>query len=211
MIEVHHLNQSVSHRVVWCLEELQVPYQLIHYAREPKTRMSPPALKAVHPLGKSPVMRDGDLLMAESGAIVEYIIARYGKGRLAPKSDTDDFGRYLYWMHYVGTSAQAALWLRYMDNYYPGDMGPGLRAYADSQVKLHFGFVEAELAKRPYLVGNEFMGPDILYGFTVELMDVRTGLRPGYPNLYAYMKRLQERPGYKAAIEKGGVLNIPKV
>jgi len=201
MIEVHHLKQSRSRRITWLLEELHLPYTVISYNREP-TRLAPPAMKAIHPLGKSPIIKDGDLVLAESGAIVEYIIGKYGDGRLAPKTDTPAHAQYLYWMHFAEGSAMAPLLLLILGER-DGAGAANVMAFGESQLKLYFAYVESELAQRPYVVGDEFTGADVQMSFPIEVAAARKYL-DAYPNVTAYMKRLQERPAYKAALEKYG-------
>jgi glutathione S-transferase len=201
MIEVHHLKQSRSRRITWLLEELQLPYKLVSYAREP-SGLAPPAMKAIHPLGKSPIIKDGDLVLPESGAIVEYIIGKYGNGRLAPAPGTPGHTRYLYWLHYAEGSAMVPLLLLILGQR-DGAAAANVMSFGESQLKLHFSFIESELAQRPFVVGDQFTGADILMSFPVEVAAARKYL-DGYPNVTAYMKRLYDRPAYKAAREKHG-------
>ena len=200
MITVHHLNESRSQRVLWLLEELGVPYEIKFYARDATTRLAPPELMKVHPLGKSPVLEDGGQTIIESGAIVDYLIRHHGKGRLQPAVGTTDFEVYNQWLHYAEGSAMLPLLLKlYVSRL--GEAGAPLQPRIDSELANHLGYVNASLADREWLVGGELSGADIQMSFVGE---AARGLRAGYPHLDAWVKRFQQRPAYRRALERGG-------
>lgn len=202
MIVVHHLNNSRSQRILWALEELELPYEIKRYQRDAQTNLAPPELKQVHPLGKSPVITDGNRTLIESGAIIDYLIRRYGKGRLQPAPESPEFDEYQQWLHYAEGSAMLPLML----NLYVGrlgDAGAPLRPRIDSEIANHLGYLNGALAGRQFLVGNALTGADIQMSFVGEVAGV-FGVRAAYPNLDAWTKRLHERPAYKKALEKGG-------
>ena len=202
MLKVHHLNNSRSQRILWLLEELGTPYEIVHYKRDATTRLAPPELKAVHPLGKSPVVTDGKLTIAESGAIVEYLIRTYGKGRLMPKEGGEDFVRYLHFMHFAEGSAMLPLLLALYVGFL-GDAGAPLRPRIDGEIANHIGYLEKEIGSKNFLVGNDLTGADIQMSFVLEAANARRGLQ-SYPNLTRYLAAIQSRPAYKRALEKGG-------
>jgi glutathione S-transferase len=202
MLKVHHLNNSRSQRILWLLEELGTPYEIVHYKRDATTRLAPPELKAVHPLGKSPVVTDGRLTVAESGAIVEYLIRTYGKGRFMPKEGTEDFVRYLHWMHFAEGSAMLPMLLALYVGFL-GDAGAPLRPRIDSEIANHLGYMEKEIGSKSYFVGNDLTGADIQLSFVLEAGNARRGLQ-NYPNLTRYLAGLHARPAYKRGLEKGG-------
>jgi glutathione S-transferase len=200
MLTVHHLNNSRSQRILWLLEELGTPYEIKKYQRMEGLPLAPPELKEVHPLGKSPVITDGGKTIAESGAIVEYVIERYGNGRMKPKPGTDDYWKYVEWMHYAEGSAMLPLLLAL----YAGFLGDGaapLRPRIDSEIENHFSFMEAGLDGRDFFVGKELTGADIQLLFVLEAAGSRL---EAYPKLAAYRERMHARPAYKRGIEKGG-------
>lgn len=202
MITVHHLNESRSQRILWLLEELGVSYEIKHYKRDADTNLAPPELESVHPLGKSPVITDGDTTIAESGAIVDYIIRRHGNGGLAPSPGTNAHEAYLEWLHYAEGSAVVPLLL---DLYVSrlGKAGEPLHQRIASQIKLHLDYYVRRLGDDDFLVGNKLSGADILNSFNIEFARVAGWLHP-YPTLNRYIERLQARSAYKAALEKGG-------
>jgi glutathione S-transferase len=202
MLKLHHLNNSRSQRILWLLEELGTPYEIVHYKRDATTRLAPPELKAVHPLGKSPVVTDGKLTVAESGAIVEYLIRTYGKGHLMPKEGSEDFVRYLHWMHFAEGSAMLPMLLALYVGFL-GDVGAPLRPRIDGEIANHLGYMEKEIGSKSYMVGNELTGADIQLSFVLEAASARRGLH-NYPNLTRYLAALQARPAYKRGLEKGG-------
>lgn len=217
MITLHHLEHSRSQRVLWLLEELQLPYEIKRYARDPQTMLAPPELKQVHPLGKSPVITDGDLTLAESAAILEYLVDRYGEGRLAPAAGTPEYLRYRYWMHYAEGSAMPPLLLRLVfDRVANGPMPFFIRpvaraiakganqAFIGPQLKLHLDYMENELAKTEWFAGENFSLADIQMSFPLEAAQSRAGLDASRPNLTGFLQRIRERPAYQRAVEKGG-------
>ena len=202
MLVVHHLNESRSQRILWLLEELNVPYEIKFYNRDPETRLAPPELKAIHPLGKSPVVTEGDLTIFESGAIISYIIRRHGGGHLAPDPSTPDYDRYVSWLHYAEGSAMLPLML----NMYVMRLGEGgapLQPRIQSEIDNHIGYVNGALEGREYLVGDSLTGADINASFVAEVTKA-FGKLPDYPNLKAWIERLHARPAWKKALEKGG-------
>jgi glutathione S-transferase len=218
MVTVHHLNNSRSQRVLWLLEELGVPYEVKRYQRDAKTMLAPPALLAVHPLGKSPVITDGDeLTVAESGAIVEYLVDRYGGGRLIPRAGTPERLRYTYWLHYAEGSAMPPLLLklifdRVATTAMPWPMSAMARriaggvqgAFIGPQIKRHLDFMESELAARPWFAGDEFSAADVQMSFPLQVAVARAGLNASRPNLTAFMGRIHARDAYKRALKRGG-------
>jgi glutathione S-transferase len=205
MIEVHHLNNSRSQRILWMLEELGTPYTIVHHQRDAKTMLAPDTLLEVHPLGKSPVIRDGDLVLPESGAIIEYLTDRYGNGRFMPKRESAAYARYLYWLHYSEGSLMFPVILTYYATRFGAAMDP-VRERAEGQRKLHFDFIEGELAKSQYFVGDEFSAADVEMSFPLEMAGPDAS--SAYPKITAYLARIHARPAYKAALEKGGVYDM---
>lgn len=206
MVVIHHLNNSRSQRILWLLEELGVPYEIEFYQRDATTNLAPPELKAVHPLGKSPVIEDGDLKIAESGAAVDYLVRTYGGGKLQPAAGTPDHERYLEWLHYAEGSGMLPLMLRFY-TLRLGDAGAPLKDRIDSEANNHLSYVEGALAGRLFLMGDELSGADVQMSFVGEV-----GRALGYladkPNLTAWVARLHDRPAFKRALEKGGAYNL---
>ena len=220
MITVHHLNNSRSQRVLWLLEELGVQYEIKRYQRDPKTMLAPPELRAIHPLGKSPVITDGDLTIAESGAIIEYLLDRYGEGWLRPASNTPDRLRFTYWLHYAEGSVMPLLVMSLVFSKLPKQpmpffIRPIVKGIADKvgsvflrpQLKTHLAFMEAELGKTAWFAGSEFTAADIQMSFAVEAANVRGGLN-GYPQLAAWLQQIHSRPAYARALERGGPFEL---
>jgi glutathione S-transferase len=202
LIVIHHLNDSRSHRILWLCEELGLPYEIKHYQRNAKTRLAPPELKAIHPLGKSPVITDDGRVVHESGAIIDYLIRRHGGSRLQPATDTPAYDDYVQWLQYAEGSAMLPLLL----NLYLTRLGDGkapLMPRVDSEIANHLGYVDSALRDRRYLLGDEFTGADIQMSFVAEIAGA-FGKRAAYPALDAWEKRLQERPAYRRAVERGG-------
>ena len=200
MILVHHLNDSRSQRVLWLLEELGAPYEIRHYTRNATTRLAPPELQAVHPLGKSPVLEADGLMLIESGAIVDYLIRRHGAGRFRPAPDTTDFESYQQWLHYAEGSAMLPLLLKlYVSRL--GDAGAPLWPRIDSEVANHLGYIDRALAGREWLLGDALSGADVQLSFVGE---AARGLRASYPNIDAWVRRFQQRPAYRRALDRGG-------
>jgi glutathione S-transferase len=202
MIVVHHLNDSRSQRILWLLEELQLPYAVERYQRDPRTRRAPPELKAIHPLGKSPVIADNGKVVAESGAIIDYVIRHHGGGRLQPDPSSAAYDDYQHWLHYAEGSAMTALMIlgRAMTL---GDAAAPLRPGVDAEVANHLGYIDAKLEGRQYLLGDALTAADIQLSFVGELAAARVGLS-GYPNIASWVRRFQARPAYKAAVARGG-------
>jgi glutathione S-transferase len=200
MLTVHHLNDSRSQRVLWLLEELGTPYEIRHYARNATTRLAPPELMAVHPLGKSPVVEDDGLTVIESGAIVDYIIRRHGGGRLQPAAGSRDYEVYNQWLHYAEGSGMLPLMLRLYTGRL-GDAAAPLKPRIDSELANHLGYVNRSLEGRDYLLGSELTGADIQMSFVGE---AARDLRVQYPAMDAWVRRLQARPAYRRALERGG-------
>ena len=221
MIVVHHLNNSRSQRVLWLLEELGLEYEIKRYERDPKTMLAPASLLAVHPLGKSPVITDNALTLAESGAIVEYLVERYGKGKLAPAPGTRERLRYTYWLHYAEGSAMPPLLLKLVFNriatgpmpFFAKPVAKGisqrvLATFVDPQIKRHLDFMEAELEKSRWFAGNEFSAADVQMSFPLEAAAARAGLDASRPKLMAYLDRIHARPAYRSALERGGEYSL---
>ncbi|RZJ24236.1 MAG: glutathione S-transferase [Haliea sp.] len=221
MITVHHLNHSRSQRILWLLEELGLDYEIKRYERDPQTMLAPPSLRAVHPLGKSPVITDGDLVIAESGAIVDYLIERYGAGRLAPAAGTADRLRYTYWLHYAEGSAMSPLLLKLVfDKIETAPMpffvkpiakaisGKAKSSFIGPQIRQHLDYLEAELGKGEWFAGREFSGADIQLSFPLEAAAARGGLDASRPRLMDFLKRIHARPAYQRAIERGGEYSV---
>lgn len=203
MIEVHHLNNSRSQRVLWALEELSLPYTIIPYQRDATTMLAPTGLKAVHPLGKSPVIRDGDRTMAESAAILEYLVEHYGAGRLAPTRGSQSYERYRYWMHYAEGSLMGQMLVRlYLGRV--GEPGRELLERIEAQIRTHLDFVEGELGDAEYLTGAEFTAADIQMSFPLEVAAPQKLLSAQHPRLRKLLARLHARPAYQRALQKGG-------
>lgn len=206
MIQVHHLNNSRSQRILWLLEELGAPYEIVHYTRMSPIPLAPPELKAVHPLGKSPVIADEGNTIAESGAIVEYILDRHGDGRLRPARGSRDHIRYIEWMHYAEGSAMLPL-LMHMYLGFLGEAAAPLRPRVDSEIANHLAYLESAIAGRQFFVGGDLTGADIQLTFVLEAADA-SGLLKDYPALAEYLARMQVRPAYRRAIEKGGPYDL---
>lgn len=202
MITVHHLNNSRSQRILWLLEELELPYTVERYQRDPQTQLAPPELKRIHPLGKSPVVVDGDRTLIESGAIIESLVERHGKGRLAPAAGSANRDAYLQWLHFAEGSAMLPLLLKI----YVGRLGDGGKPLApriESEMANYLGYIDTTLADRPWLLGEDFSAADIQLSFVGEAASGRTD-RSRYPALEAWVHRFQQRPAYRRALEKGG-------
>ena len=217
MITVHHLNNSRSQRVLWLLEELKLDYEVIRYERDEKTMLAPPALRKIHPLGKSPVISDGDITVAESGAIIEYLVDGPGKGQLKPEHGTAEQRRYTYWLHYAEGSAMPPLLMslvfaRIPKQPMPFFVRPIARGIADKvltnfvnpQLKAHHDFLESELRDRDWFAGRHFTAADIQMSFPVEALAARGGLKKGKGMLGAWLERIHDRPAYQRALLRGG-------
>ena len=217
MITVHHLNNSRSQRVLWLLEELGLPYEIKKYQRDAQTMLAPPELLKVHPLGKSPVITDDGVTVAESGAIIEYLIERYGNGRLAPAIGTPERLRWRYWLHFAEGTAMSALLLKLIFDRIPQSPMPFfakpiarslcakvLARMVEPNLRRQLDFMEAELGRGVWFAGAEFSAADIQMSFPVEASAQRAGLDASRPKLMGYLKRIHARPAYKRALERGG-------
>lgn len=218
MIVLHHLNNSRSQRILWLLEELGVAYEIQRYERDKETMLAPTELRAVHPLGKSPIVTDGELTLVESGAIIEYLVGRYGEGRFIPAAGTPERLRYTFWLHYAEGSLMppllvALVALRIESARMPFFVRPvakGIVAklrqgFIDPQLKTHLGYVEAEIGKTPWFAGADLTGADIQMSFPLEAASSRGGLTPEKdPHIHDWLKRIHARPAYQRALAKGG-------
>jgi glutathione S-transferase len=217
MVTVHHLNNSRSQRVLWLLEELGVPYEVKRYERDAATMLAPDSLRAVHPLGKSPVITDDGVTVAESGAIVEYLVEKYGGGRLIPPAGTPERRRYTYWLHYAEGSAMPPLLLKLVFSRIetapvPFFVKPIVRRIVDTamtsfinpQLARHLDYMEGELAHSPWFAGNEMTAADVQMSFPLEAAASRAGLDRSRPRLMAFLERIHARPAYRTALERGG-------
>jgi len=216
MIVVHHLDHSRSQRVLWLLEELGLDYEIREYSRDPKTLMAPASLRAAHPLGKSPVIVDGDRTLAESGAILEYLVETYGAGRFRPSVGSRDWLRYLYFMHYAEGSLMPPLLLKLVFTRLPGGAPSLIRpiarmisakalvSYVDPQLTRHLDYLEGELSDRPWFAGAEFSAADIQMSFPLDAAAGRAGLDARRPKLWDFLQRIHARPAYGRALARGG-------
>jgi glutathione S-transferase len=217
MIVVHHLNNSRSQRVLWLLEELGVPYEVKRYERDPKTMLAPASLLAIHPLGKSPVITDGDLTLAESGAIVEFLVDTYGNGRLKPPVRSPQLLRYTYWLHYAEGSAMPPLLMRLIFNRIASNPAPWPvsaiarrisatvdKSFIEPNLTRHLDYMEAELGANDWFAGDEFTAADVQMSFPLEAAASRGGLNGSRPKLMAFLERIHAREAYKRALERGG-------
>ncbi|MBB5045373.1 glutathione S-transferase [Rhodopseudomonas rhenobacensis] len=219
MLTVHHLNNSRSQRVLWLLEELGVPYEIVRYQRQPDM-LAPPELRAIHPLGKSPVITDNGATIAESGAIIDYIITAYGNGRLIPPPDTPERLRYTYWLHYAEGSAMPPLLLKLLFTMIPTRAPallrplvrmittPVLTTFIEPQLQQHMAFWESELGNSEWFAGSEFTAADVQMSFPLEAASARGGLDGRYPKTQALLERIHARPAYARALQKGGPYTI---
>ena len=216
-ITVHHLDNSRSQRVLWLLEELGLPYEIVHYKRDAKTMLAPATLRKVHPLGKSPVVTDGANTVAESGAIVEYLVERHGGGRLAPAPGTPERLRYTYWLHFAEGTAMPPLLMKLVFDkvatspmpFFARPIARGISAkvistFVQPNLKRQFDFMESELAAREWFAGDEFSAADIQMSFPLEAAAQRGGLDKRWPRLKAFVERIHARSAYVRALERGG-------
>ncbi|PTT90356.1 glutathione S-transferase [Pelomonas sp. HMWF004] len=220
MITVHHLNNSRSQRVLWLLEELGLPYDVKRYERDATTSLAPPELKAVHPLGKSPVITEGALTVAESGAIIEYLVDRHGNGRLKPTGE-QDLLNYRYFMHFAEGSAMPPLVMKLVFNkikrapmpFFVKPIAKGiadkvLGSFVQPNIDAQLKFLEAELSARPWFAGAEFSAADVQMSFPLEAAAARSGPMDGHPNIKDFLARIQARPTYQQALKRGGPYNL---
>lgn len=216
MLTVHHLNQSRSHRILWMLEELGLEYNIVRYQRDPKTLLAPPELRAIHPLGKAPVVTDGPHTLAESGAILDYLVEHYGEGQFVPPQGSPEHLRYRYWMHYAEGSAMPPLLLKLVAGRIatapvPFFMKPFSRKIAASlqanfiapQLSLHFSYIARELEHTGWFAGNEFTIADIQMSFPIEAGVARAGAGE-HPSIRSFLERTRARPAYQRALARGG-------
>jgi glutathione S-transferase len=208
MIRVHHLNNSRSQRILWLLEELELPYEIVFHQRDPVTNLAPPALKAIHPLGKSPVIEHDGRVVAESGAIIEYICRRCAGGRLTPAAGGDEEIAYWHWMHFAEGSAMLPLLLALYTGYL-GEAGAPLQPRIQAEIMNHLSYMDQALADKPFLVGQALTGADINNLFVVEAASA-SGAVDMLPHLKRYRDALHARPAYQRVLEKGGRYDIGK-
>ncbi len=224
MLTVHHLENSRSQRILWLLEELGVAYEIKFYKRDEKTSLAPPELRAIHPLGKSPVVTDGDATVAESGAIIEHLLGKYDKGKLLPAEGTRERRDYTYWLHYAEGSFQPLMLLSLIMNrietapmpFFIKPIAKGIVAkvrgnFLDNNVQRNLDFVESTLGKTTWLCGDNLTAADIQMSFPMEAAEVRTDLRENYPNLAGFLERIRARPAYQAAIARGGPYGLDRI
>ena len=222
MITVHHLNNSRSQRILWLLEELGVPYEIRKYQRDAKTMLAPPELTRVHPLGKSPVITDDGITVAESGAIVEYLLETYGAGRLVPPAGTEERRRFRYWLHFAEGSAMPPLLLKLIFDrigsgqgmpFFVRPIAKGIaakvkRLMVEPNLARQLDFMEGELSRSEWFAGPEFSAADIQMSFPVEASAQRAGLDASRPKLMSFLKRIHSRPAYRRALERGGAYSF---
>jgi glutathione S-transferase len=223
MIVVHYLNDSRSQRILWLLEELGLPYEIVRYQRDPRTMLAPASLRAIHPLGKAPVVVDGDEVLAESGAIIETLAERYGADRLLPVRGTPDFFRCRYWLHYAEGSAMPPLLLRLVFArvaaakmpFFARPIARGIVAkvrnrFIDPQIETHLDFMEGELTRREWFAGDAFSAADVQMSFPLEAAVARGGFGTDRPRLQAWLERIHARPAYLRALERGGPYRLAR-
>jgi glutathione S-transferase len=221
MLIVHHLNNSRSQRVLWLLEELGVPYEIVQHTRYGRNDLAPPEVAKIHPLGKLPILIDGDITLAESGAIMTYLVERYGEGRLLPPPGTPEHLRYLYWMHYAEGSGMQPLLLKVIFDRIeaaplPFYLKPVARAlsrgvkasFVTPQLKLHLDFMETELAKSTWFAGDDMTVADLQMSFVLQAAEAYGGLDGTRPHLVAFLRRIEQRPAWLRAIERGGPYHL---
>lgn len=218
MITVHHLNNSRSQRILWLLEELGLTYEVKRYERDKSSMRAPASLRAVHPLGRSPVITDGDLTVAESGAIIEYLLERYGNGRLVPASGTPARLRFAYWLHFAEGSAMTPLLLKLVFNrvetgpmpFFVRPIAKKISAtvkssFIEPEIKQQLSYMEAEITQTGWFAGDEFTAADIQMSFPLEISASRGGLNAAQPKLMDFLQRIHARPAYQRALQRGGV------
>jgi glutathione S-transferase len=222
MITVHHLNNSRSQRIIWLLEELGVDYEIKLYERDPQTMLAPKSLLKVHPLGKSPVITDGDIVVAESGAIIEYLIERYDiEKKLSPTPGSPTRLRYTYWLHFAEGSAMSPMLMKLVFGqiekvsmpFFAKPIAKAIsknvkKTFIHPQINAHLEFVESELGKSTWLAGGRLTGADIQMSFPLEIAEALGLLDEKFPKILAYLKRIHARAGYKRALERGGEYNL---
>ncbi len=221
MLTVHHLEHSRSQRIIWLLEELEVDYQIKAWKRDAETSLAPPDMRDVHPLGKAPMISDGNITVAESGAIIEYLMDTYDDGTLRPKARTPERRTWTYWLHYAEGSFMPLMILSliigrietakmpfFVKPIAKGIAGKVREGYLDQNVKRHLDFMESTLEKSTWFAGENLTAADIQMSFALEAAEVRTDLRDGYPKLAEFLERIRARPAYQRALEKGGPYHL---
>ena len=215
MIKIHHLEDSRSQRILWLLEELGLDYEVIRYERDPETRLAPDALRAVHPLGKSPILEEDDIIVAETGAIIEYVIETHGGGQLKPAKGTPEARAWTYWMHYAEGSAMPPLLMKLVFQMLPQNANALVRpmvkaiasrtqdSFIDPRVREHVEFWDSSLAPTGWFAGDAFSAADIIMSFPLEAAADRS-IAGQYPNISGFLTRIHERPAYQRALERGG-------
>ncbi|MFT8644650.1 glutathione S-transferase [Gluconacetobacter sp.] len=216
MIIVHHLENSRSQRVLWLLEELGVPYEIRFYKRDPRTMQAPPELRKIHPLGKSPIITEGHVTLAESGAIIEYLLDEHDKGHLRPPAGTPEYRSFIYWLHYAEGSAMPPLVMKLIFGMLPSRVPFLLRPFAsliakgvqtqllDPEIKRHTAFWEESLTQTGWFAGDSFSAADIQMSFPLEAASARTGAVRHLPHVGAFLRRIHARPAWRRALERGG-------
>jgi glutathione S-transferase len=202
MITVHHLENSRSQRVLWLLEELELPYELVRYERNPRTMLAPPELRQVHPLGKSPVIEDGPVTVAETGAILEYLVEK-ADGRLGAPAHREDALRYRHFLHYAEGSVMPPLFAKLVLGRVPV-FGKTAQKRIQPMIDNHLDWIESELAKRHWFAGDAFTAADVMMSFPLEAAAARAGATQGRPHIAAWLNTIHARPAYRAALERGG-------
>jgi glutathione S-transferase len=202
VIKVHHLNNSRSQRVLWLLEEISLDCEAVPYQRDAKTMLAPASLRRIHPLGKSPIIEDGPLRLAETGVIVDYLVSKYGR-ELEPAQSSEAHWGYRYWLHYAEGSLMPPLLMKLVVNRL-GLLGRPARGYVDNQITLHLDYLEKELDPGPWFAGDTFSAADIMMSFPLEAATSRGGLNASRPNLMGFLARIHARPAYQRALSRGG-------
>lgn len=222
MVTLHHLEKSRSHRIVWLLELLDIEYRIQTYSRDPKSLLAPAELKQIHPLGKSPVITDGDRVIAESGAIIDYLLQAYGQGRLQPSADDlQAWIDYRYWMHYAEGSLMPLLLMKLVFTQIPKQPMPffvkpvakGISAkvmgkLVEPNLDTHLGFIEASLKNKTWLLGATLTAADVQMSFPLQAMAARNDLRD-YPNIAGYVQRIEKHPAWQQVLNKAGPFELP--
>ncbi len=210
MIKIHNLDRSRSRRIVWLFEELELPYEIIQHQRDPTTMLAPTSLKAIHPLGKSPIIEDGDITLIESGAIIDYVTGRYGNGKLVPAKDSSDYASYLQWLHYAEGSLMPPLVFSLITQMMQVD-SEILAGTIDHFCNTHLNFINETLAAKKYFVGADFTAADVSMGYAIESANGANlpGLEMAsrivrYPHLQRYLTELQSRPAYQRSLQAIG-------
>ena len=216
MLTVQHLENSRSQRILWLLEEMGVEYDIKRYGRDKETSLAPPELMEIHPLGKAPVITDAGVTVAESGAIVEYVVKKFDDGTLLPEEGTPQRLAYTYWLHYAESSLMPLMLLSLIMSLVESKSSflirpiarkifDGVRAsYLDPNLARHLGFMESTLSESTWFCGEQMTAADCQMSFAIEAAEVRTDLRDGYPHLAGFVERIRARPAYKAALDRGG-------